>query len=274
MARKSSGEAPPPLLTVTVPVGQPETVPLAELAEDTRGASNHLLGSMRCAGQLEPIKLERLPDGSFRVRAGNRRTATARKLGWSEIRALMYEGLSEDEWALVLAGEHNRAPNPVEEARLYRRLSRTLTEAGIHANTGVPVQEIRARMVLLNLPDDVLGAVGTKGLALGVAEEAARLKGVHLDRAVRGIRAKLALDQAFTKKDLKEVTVARRQSLGGLLATLSVPAPTLIPQAEVLALEVRELCARRGVDVGDLARELQAPAGVPVPEPAQLARVN
>jgi ParB family chromosome partitioning protein len=247
----------PTLMTVSLPLPTRQTLALCALVEHTHGASNHLLGSLRSVGQLDPILVEQLSADQFVIREGNRRVAAARKLGWIEIQADVYPRMAEASWALVVAGAHNRSENPVEEARVYTQLATQLTLAGIHANTGVPVQKIRARLALMSLPADVLDAVGTKHLALGVAEAASRLKGVHLKTAITAIRAKIALDEAFTQADLKEITVARRQSFGRQLASLPTAPVTLIPEAELLALEVQALCERRGVQVQELLRELR-----------------
>jgi ParB family chromosome partitioning protein len=269
-----------PLLTFVMPQGQRRTIALSELEENTKGAANHLKGSMRCVGQLQPIIVEERPDGTYQIRAGNRRTATARTLLWKDIEAEVYSGLTEGEWALVLAGEHNRAPNPVDEARLYGRLSAHLTPEGISANTGVPVQVIRARLALLNLPDDVLDAVGSQALSLGVAQRAARLQGVYADRAVTAIRQAVIKEEAFTAGHLKAITVARTTLFGQKLMAAAPPAPALLPAAAVLALEVRELCSRRGVDLAALVAELGQAGPVPSPTvpaqpaPSQRAHLN
>lgn len=247
----------PTLITVSLSLPTRRTLALSDLVEQTHGASNHVLGSLRSVGQLDPILVEQLSADQFIIRDGNRRVAAARKLGWTEVQADVYPRMAEASWALVVAGAHNRSENPVEEARVYTQLATQLTLAGIHANTGVPVQKIRARLALMSLPADVLDVVGTKHLALGVAEAASRLKGVHLKTAIAAIRAKVISDDAFTQADLKEITVARRQSFGRQLASLPTAPVTLIPEAEILALEVQALCERRGVQVQELLQELQ-----------------
>ncbi|PIG98316.1 ParB/RepB/Spo0J family partition protein [Deinococcus sp. UR1] len=265
-------DAPPPLLNVTVPTPFSTAVPLDDLTEDTHGASNHLKGALRCTGQLQPIVLESLPSGEYRIRDGNRRVAAARSLGWTHVQADVYTGLIEAQWALVVAGVHNRSANPVEEARLYGTLTQTLTEAGIAANTGVPVQVIRARLSLLNLPGDVLDLIGTRTLSLSVAERTAKLRGVHAERAVHEIRAAAQDGKAFTATHLKAVTVARANALGSRLMAAAPPPPTLLPPETILAEEVRALCERRGVSVQALTQALTG--SVPPVTPVQAAHVH
>ena len=262
-----------PLLKVELPEGQLATLALNDLQENCKGASNHLRGSMRSTGQREPILVELLPDGSHFIRDGNRRVETAKKLMWQEIEAELFSGLTELEWALVIAARHNRSPNPVEEARLFQTLGASLTAEGIAANTGFPLQVIRARLTLLNLPDDVLALIGSKTLSLSVAERAARLQHSHLDKAVIAIRNAAAGEQSFTAKALKEITVARANQLGSKLLAAAPAAPTLIPPAEVLALEVRDLAARRGVNLSDLVQELQ-PSQTSSPSGGTAARLT
>ena len=246
----------PPLLSIMVPEGTEAFLPLDELQENAHGASNHLKATLRATGQRDPILVQRLPDGTYRIRDGNRRVAAARSLLWTDIRALIYDDLGEDAWALIIAGVHNRSENPVEEARLYQRLLQTLTIEGIAANTGVLLQVIRARLSLLDLPDDILDLVGTRVLALSIAERAAKLKGPYLLEAIRQIRVQAQGDQAFTAKHLKDITVVRSTALGARLLAAAPPPPTLIPPADVLAMEVKELCERRKIPVADLLQVL------------------
>lgn len=266
--KNSKPSKPPiPLLTVSVPDAEEAFIPLEDLQENAQGASNKLQATMRAVGQRQPVVLEALPNGKYRVRDGNRRIAAARKLGWKDIHALVYPMMTDSQWALVIAGLHNRASNPVEEARLFRELKKTLTEEGISANTGHPVQVIRARLSLLSLPDDVLECVGSKTLALSIAERAAKLQGTFLTRAVAEIRKKAQVQEPFTASDLKEITVVRQGLLASKLMSAAPPAPALIPPAEVLAAEVRDLCERRGVDLQALLREL-TPAPIAPAHPA------
>ncbi|GGR13172.1 ParB/RepB/Spo0J family partition protein [Deinococcus ruber] len=263
-----------PLLTVSLPVAETQMIALSELQENTRGATNFLKHALRCSGQLDAILIEVLPSGEYVIRDGNRRVETARALGWTEIRADLYSGLSEGDWALLLSSVHNRSENPVEEARNYRVLLRSLTPEGIAANTGHPLSRIKARLELLKLPDDVLELVGSDTLALSVAERASKLKGPFLGRAVNEIRIAAGNGKRYGAKDLKEVTVARSGALGALLMAAAPPPVSLIPPAEVLALEVRELCARRNVDIAELLTELGlTPAGAGLPA-RQHARMN
>lgn len=255
---KKTPREPVPLLTCSLPDAESRMIPLAELQENTRGATNFLKSGMRCSGQLTPIVVVELPTGEYDVRDGNRRVAAGKALGWTEIKAEVYRNLSEPELALVVLSLHNRSENPVEEARLYQLLSKGLTAEGIAANTGHPVARVRARLTLLNLPDDVLALVGSKTLSLGVAQSAARLKGAFLQNAVLGIRAAAGKEERYGNQELREVTVARRNALGSLLAVCAPQAVPLIPPAEVLALEVRDLCRIRGVSVTALLQEFSA----------------
>lgn len=260
----------PPLLSITVPEGTEAFLSLDDLQENAHGASNHLKATLRATGQRDPILVQRCPDGTYRIRDGNRRVAAARSLLWTDIRALIYDDLGEDAWALIVAGVHNRSENPVEEARLYQRLLQTLTIEGIAANTGVLIQVIRARLSLLDLPDDILDLVGTRVLALSIAERAAKLKGPYLLEAIRQIRVQAQGDQAFTAKHLKDITVVRSTALGARLLAAAPPLPTLIPPADVLAMEVKELCERRKIPVADLLQVLgqaDATASTSAPTP-------
>ena len=42
-------------------------VPLADLPTTTEGAANHLGGTLRSTGQIDPILLEEHPDGTYTI---------------------------------------------------------------------------------------------------------------------------------------------------------------------------------------------------------------
>ncbi len=276
-ARPPSGASPDPLLQVQVPQGEWRTIPLSELHEDTHGATNRLAKTVRCVGQLMMIVVEECPDGSYVVRDGKRRVQTARAENKEAIEALVYRGLSEPEWALILAGLHNRSPNPVDEGRWFKTLRSGLSVQGIHANTGVDPATIKARLALVeHLPDDVLALIGGRTLKLGTAEQVSRLRGVFLDRAIAAIRAAAQAGTSFDGRALKHIRVARANTLGATLAAAAPPPPTLLPAEEILALEVKQLAERRGVPVTDLIAALGGqraaePAGLSVARTARVA---
>lgn len=229
--------------------------PLTDLPTTTEGAANHLGGTLRSTGQIDPILLEEHPDGIYTIHAH------------------IYTALTEHTWALLLLGRHNRAPNPIDEARHLQHLARTLTPEAITAHTGLPLQTVRARLQLAQLPADLLDLVGTPTLKLGTAHALSRLRDPFLGRAITAVRTAHAHGKPFGSKDLKAITTARRQGLAALLSTAHAPMPTLIPQAPLLAQEVRDLAQRRGVPLEDLLQELMQPETMPGTL-QQIARVN
>ncbi len=261
-----------PLLSVALPQPETRVVALSELDAQTRGASNHLKNALRTTGQLHPITLGETPAGQYLIRDGNRRVAAALALGWTEITAQVYGQMTEAEWALVALGIHNRSPNPAEEARHLALLVGRLTPEGISANTGLTLGAVRARLKLASLPGDVLDLIGTPTLSLGTASRLSRLKGVFLNRALNAVRQAARDEKPFGASALREITVARAELLGARLLACAPASVLLIPACELLAAEVRTLCAARGVGLGELLSELGSPAGQTAA--AQYAEVN
>ncbi len=271
---------PPPL---TLPKPTLMRVPLDDIEEaDLTGAPNTSLSSMESHGLLEPVKLYRKGnvDALLGIGDGNRRVANARKLGWTHIDAVVYEPLSRAQLAHLQLGLHTRTPNLIAEARALRGLIQSGAgpddEDLAHA-AKLSVTRVRKLRKLLSLPVDVLELTGSV-VSEGVAESVANLTGEHRTTAVALIRQRASEDKGrFTQADLKDVQLARDESLASMLSGIHVAMPlvTLSP-VEMLAAQVRVMCTEAGVSIEDLTLTLaQNTAPVPltpvVPEKGQVS---
>ncbi len=82
-----------------------------------------LAASIREHGVLQPLIVEPLPDGSYRLIAGERRWRAARLAGLATVPAIVREVNEEQRIELALVENVQREDiNPVEEAMAYRAL--------------------------------------------------------------------------------------------------------------------------------------------------------
>jgi ParB-like chromosome segregation protein Spo0J len=95
------------------PAGPSDRIELADDAVEIK----QLAGSMREAGQLQPVMLEQLADGRYCRIFGRRRIQAAKELGWDRIRAVVVPPLRDDIRRTVVAVENVQRKNltPVEE---------------------------------------------------------------------------------------------------------------------------------------------------------------
>lgn len=140
--------------------------------------------SIAAAGLLQPPVLQERPDGAFRIVSGFRRVAACRELGWEGMPARVF-GPDADpgELALMAAWENAvlREPDPMEQARMLRLLSRTLgmERAGEFFSQAFGAQagarHLEKIMSLCELPQAVQDAVAEGAVAFPMARQLAEL---------------------------------------------------------------------------------------------------
>ena len=152
------------------------------------------LRSIETWGVREPIVITRDIDTSIlRLRDGRRRLQAAIKLEHNNIPVKEYALESISGVALTLDSNAQRSANPIAEFEAIQEFvaeasakGKTVTEQDIYQATGMPVQTIRKRLKLVQLPTEIKDAVGERKVALGVAESIAPLqeyqKGQLLDK--------------------------------------------------------------------------------------------
>lgn len=164
---------------IPAPVGEVTRI----LVSDIGGAENvlaptALAESMLKLGQLQPIVVERLAPGVGRyvVMAGRRRLAAARQLGWTHIDAVVYDTGQVNSAVVGLTENAQRSASPLVEMRLIVKLMQVgLDEHQVQQQTGMSVATIRKRLELAHLTDDLLVELERGRMAIGVAEQAAKL---------------------------------------------------------------------------------------------------
>lgn len=280
------------LLPETPPAFRAEAVSLDALPPDAAmlGAPPDpaLVASIRQHGVLQPVLLIRAGSGALWVAEGRRRIKAARRAGAGTIPAWITDGDNGLAAAVGLVTHGTRRDNPAAElAAIEQLLVLGASEQAIARETGLRLPTIRRRLRLRQLDPGLHQAFRFGRLAVGVAEQAAKLPAVAQAR----LAVKLAEVGTVTATDVAAERQVRREDAAvalpfGLLTAVPAGEPGATPAPEpsdAVALltawleavlpslagsPVREVAAREGgtllVQLRDgSACTLQVSAGVP-----------
>ena len=119
-------------------------------------------------GVIQPIVIRTKEDGSFEIIAGERRYRAMRKLGWSEVPAIVRD-LDDRETASIALIENLQREEltAIEEAHAYERLLELheLTQEALAQRLGKGQSTIANKMRLLKLPEPVQTAILQKEIS-------------------------------------------------------------------------------------------------------------
>jgi ParB family transcriptional regulator, chromosome partitioning protein len=135
-------------------------------------ALNELANSIAQRGVIQPIIVQHLGEGRYRLVAGERRWRAAQRAQLHEIPALVRELDDREVKALALIENLQREDlNPIEEARAYQAL--TVDEGLTQAEVAGMIDKSRSHVAnlqrLLSLPDGVVNMVEDGRLSMGHA---------------------------------------------------------------------------------------------------------
>ncbi len=129
-------------------------------------------------GVLQPLLVRPMPDGSYRLVAGERRWRAARIAGVSEVPVVIKEMSDEEAAVFALVENLQRADlDPVEEAQGFRKLMDDfgLTQEQVSERVGKSRPAVSNAMRLLKLPEQVLKSLSSGELSAGHARALAGL---------------------------------------------------------------------------------------------------
>lgn len=135
-------------------------------------ALRELADSIREHGIIQPVIAEELPDGSYHIIAGERRTRAARLAGLSRIPVILRKFSDERKLEVALIENIQRENlNPVEEAQAYHRLMSVsnLSQEEIATRVGKNRSTVANSLRLLKLPEDMLSSLATGQITAGHA---------------------------------------------------------------------------------------------------------
>lgn len=165
-------------------------------------------------GVLQPLLVRPMPDGSYRLVAGERRWRAARAAGVSEVPVVIKEMSDEEAAVFALVENLQRADlDPVEEAQGFRRLMEDfgLTQEQVSERVGKSRPAVSNAMRLLKLPGQVLESLSSGELSAGHARTLAGLEDDEtiIDAARTIISKKLSVRE--TEKLIKTLSAAPKK---------------------------------------------------------------
>jgi ParB family chromosome partitioning protein len=145
--------------------------------EQPRGRFGHqeledLTNSIREHGILQPLTVSVLPGGGYELIAGERRYRAAKMLGLPTVPVMVRPAGRDDKLILALIENIQRENlNALEEARAFERLTSEfgLTQETIAQKVGKARSTVANTLRLLDLPAEILEAVGAGVLSAGTA---------------------------------------------------------------------------------------------------------
>ena len=153
---------------------------------------DELKESMAGEGLKQPIGVEATPEGYFEIIWGMRRSLAARELGWSEIKAEVYQpGEIDKEMAKAHENFHRADLNPIEEAEYYRRLQEryTISATEVARRCRRNVNTVLRLLTLLDGDPAVAAAVRDGSLSQAqaveinlITDDIGRTQGLHYAR--------------------------------------------------------------------------------------------
>jgi len=162
-----------------------------------------LAASIKAQGLIQPIVVNRNPDGSYELISGERRLRAVRQLGWTEVPALVRSVRPAELLEMTLVENLQREDlDPIEEALGYRCLIEDFgqTQAQVAEKVGKDRVTVANALRLLKLPEALRNSVSGGELSAGHA------------------RALLALDDPALQLELARRTVAQELSVRKLEA--------------------------------------------------------
>ncbi|MEM4413212.1 MAG: ParB/RepB/Spo0J family partition protein [Candidatus Caldarchaeum sp.] len=142
-------------------------------------AIRDLAMSMDRLGQLQPIGVKPLADGTFEIVFGHRRYLAAKYLGWRTIRAeIVHQDTKTAEAAKLVENTQRENLSPVEEAYALVELQRQLGDVGVNdlaMITGKSAGWVRQRLELLEFPEELQAAIHAGLIPTTVARQIARI---------------------------------------------------------------------------------------------------
>lgn len=159
------------------------------------GQLDELAESIRSEGLIQPLIVEPLATGRYRILAGERRFMACRQLGLETLPCIARTVADHSRLALQLIENlHRKDLNPLEEARGFKRLMEefNLSQRDLAQRLGKSVAAVNQTLRILDLNAEILGNVqtsehATKSLLLEIAKEPDRGRRLAMwEKAQRG----------------------------------------------------------------------------------------
>jgi len=183
-----------------VPLDKVTSNPFQPRKEFDETALDELTQSIRQQGVITPITVRRMPDGTYQLIAGERRTKAAQRAGLTEIPAYIRSATDNQMMEMALVENIQRADlNAMEVALAYRSLIEEcrLTHEELSEKVGKDRSTITNYLRLLNLPSETQLALSRDVISMAHARALAGIEDVerHLEILHAVIDRKLSVHQ-------------------------------------------------------------------------------
>jgi len=190
---------------------------LAELAE-----------SIRRHGIIQPLIVEAMDAGRYRIVAGERRWRAARLAGLADAPVIVREFGKERRMEVALVENVQREDlNPVDEAEAYRQLmeATSLTQDQVAERVGKSRSAVANSLRLLNLPAEAMEAVRSGAASAGHARAILSVT----DPAKRGLLLRRVVSEGISVREAEAAATAL--NTGSSPDAARKPAPKASPKA-------------------------------------------
>lgn len=140
---------------------------------------NELAQTLRTHGMIQPIVVRKIEEDKYELIAGERRLRAAKVLDWESIPSIIRD-LSDAETASIALIENIQREqlSVIEEAQAYKKLIElhSLTQEALAQRLGKSQSTIANRLRLLNLPEEIQGALLNKEILERHARALMKLK--------------------------------------------------------------------------------------------------
>lgn len=177
-----------------------------------------LRDSIRNHGLLQPVVVRRSADG-YELIAGERRWRAARLAGLDRVPALIKEDVSDGDMLELALVENvqRRDLDALEKARGYQRLMEhlSLTQDQVAQKVGLKRATVANHLRLLDLPEDLQGAL-TRGLiTMGHARALLGVEGEEAQAALLGVIVRDGLSVRQTEARVRGASTADSTAADG-----------------------------------------------------------
>ena len=167
--KSAEGEAGKPM---EIPVGEIERNPFQTRINFDEKLIAELAESIVANGVVQPILVRPLPNGRYKLIAGERRWLASQKVGKATIPAILRQVSDEQAMEITIVENLQRADlNPIEQAKAYERLGREfgMTQEQMAHRTGKDRATVGNFLRMLRLPESVQEKVSTGVLSFSHA---------------------------------------------------------------------------------------------------------
>jgi ParB family chromosome partitioning protein len=185
-------------------------IPLNQLRSQLENI-DELADSIREIGLFHPITVRIRDEENFEIVAGNRRYMACKQLGWRKITChiVNLDDKEAYEFSLVENIQRNSL-QPLDEANAFKAYVTDFGWGGITelaSKIGKSVSYITKRIMLLDLPQDVLLSMGKGNLTVSAAEELLAVKDTDRQSELARLISERHLTIKKTRAVLKELSI-------------------------------------------------------------------